>query len=178
MSKQLLVYGGIPLVLILVGYTFISNFQITKKGNGNQTGGKVIVAENSPKRIEYQGVKYLLDGDYCRKSTESRIAIIIKRSEGADPGEGSDGNTMYAIGDKDNPGYIDSEKDPKVASKTRNCWMKESFTNLKRLTYQSLVTFLAARRGVGLSPTSFSSHDGMIIEQSTGLLNLNILNLQ
>ena len=128
--KQLALYGGVPLVLLLVGYIFFSKFQIgiSKKGAGrfDQASGKVVVAENSPKRIEYQGVKYLLDGDYCKKSTEQRIAITIVRSYGADPGEGADGNTMYAIGKKDSPEYIDSKEDPKAASETRNCWMKES----------------------------------------------------
>lgn len=128
--KQLLIYGGIPLVLLIVGYLFLSNYQIgvSKKGatKYDQAGGQKVVAENSPKRIEYQGEKYMLDGDYCRKSTGQRIAITVKRLEGADIGTGSDGNTMYAIDEKDSPKYIDSEEDIKTASPTRNCWMKES----------------------------------------------------
>lgn len=128
--KQLVVYGGIPLVLILVGYAFLSKYQIgiSKKGVGryDQASGKVVVAENSPKRVEYQGEKYMLDGDYCRKSTEQRIAITVNRLNGADPGEGPDGNTMYAIDKTDSPEYIDSKEDPNTAPEKRNCWMKES----------------------------------------------------
>ena len=132
--KQLTIYGGVPLVLIVAGYVFISNFQIGifRKGTVgtsqkyDQSTGQVVVAENSPKRIEYQGEKYLLDGDYCRKSTEQRIEITVKRTYGADPGEGSGGNTMYAIGKKDSPEYIDSSENPNTAPEKRNCWMKES----------------------------------------------------
>lgn len=127
--KQLLIYGGIPLALILVGYVFFTQFQIgvSRKGTASQQGnGLNIVAENSPKRIEYQGEKYMLDGDYCRKSTEERIAITVERLYGADLGEGPNGNTMYAIGKKDSPDYIDSMENPQTASPTRNCWMKES----------------------------------------------------
>ena len=127
--KQLLIYGGIPLVLILVGYVFFSQFQVgvSRKGTANQQGnGLNVVAENSPKRIKYQGEKYMLDGDYCRKSTEERIAITVERLYGADLGEGPGGNTMYAIGKKDSPDYIDSMADFKNSPETRNCWMKES----------------------------------------------------
>ncbi|MFH1566106.1 MAG: hypothetical protein ABIB98_02825 [bacterium] len=132
--KQLALYGGIPLVLLFVGYLFFSNFQIGvfKKGSvstnqgSDQGSGINVVAENSPKRIEYQGEKYMLDGDYCRKSTGQRITITVKRLYGADPGQGSEGNTMYAIDKKDSPEYIDSEEDPNIANEKRNCWMKES----------------------------------------------------
>ena len=125
--KQLIVYGVIPLAVIFVGYSFLNNYQIGVSKKGSMDNGQIIkVAENSPKRIEYQGEKYMLDGDYCKKSTEQRIEVTINRLYGADPGEGSSGNTMYAIGKKDSPDYIDSMEDPKTAPPTRNCWMKES----------------------------------------------------
>ena len=121
--KQLLVYGGIPLVLVIAGIVIFSQYQIAiyKKGSSG-----AVTAENSPKRIEYQGQRYMLDGDFCKKSTGQRIPITVVRTNGADLGEGANGNTMYAIDTKDSPEYIDTKADPKTAPETRNCWMKES----------------------------------------------------
>jgi len=122
--KQLLIYAGIPLILIIAGALFLSQYQlgIYKKGSFGQKG----VAENSPQRIEYQGQRYMLDGDFCRQSTGKRIPITINLINAANPGADPSGNTMYAIDRENSPDYIDTQADPATAPANRNCWMKES----------------------------------------------------
>lgn len=124
--KQLLIYGGIPLILIIAGVLIFSQYQIAVFKRGPAGSQSLTPAENSPKRIEYQGKRYMLDGSFCKESTGKRYPITVSRVNGADPGDGTDGNTMYAIDTQDSPEYIDTKADPKTAPETRNCWMKES----------------------------------------------------
>lgn len=131
--RQLLIYGGISVVLIAGGYIIYSNYLNTRKteqqdtlvkeGKIDQATGSYIDKNEPAKYIEYQAKKYFLDGNNCFKSSLSRFAISVKRVNGAAAASGSDGNTMYAIGEKNNPTYIDSSKTNDSKS---DCWSQKS----------------------------------------------------
>ncbi|MBI3103516.1 PQQ-binding-like beta-propeller repeat protein [Candidatus Daviesbacteria bacterium] len=130
--KQLLIYGGIPLVLVVAGYVIYSNYMGSKKteqqdalikeGKIDPATGSFIANDGSPKHIEYQGRKYFLDGGFCSRSGLERFSIQVKRVNGAAGAEGGDGNTMYAIGSKNNPEYIGSSK---ASDTKKDCWKGE-----------------------------------------------------
>lgn len=131
--KQLLIYGGISLVLIVAGlfiYRYYSRLQWTgtqtqliNEGKIDPATGSFIEDDGSPKHIEYQGRKYFLDGLYCAKSNLDRFPAQVKRVNGAVGADGGDGNMMYAIGAKDNPEYIDNSK---VSDAKKDCWKRET----------------------------------------------------
>lgn len=131
--RQLLIYGGIPLVLIAGGYLIYSNYTgakkteqqdtLIKEGKIDQSTGSFIENDGSPKYVEYQGRKYFLDGGFCSRSGLQRFSIQVKRVNGAVAADGSDGNTVYAIGSKDNPEYIGSSKERDAK---KDCWKKEA----------------------------------------------------
>lgn len=130
--KQLLIYGGIPVVLTLGGYMIYSNYSgakkteqqdtLVKEGKIDPTTGSFIENDGLPKHVEYQGRKYFLDGCFCSRSGLQRFSVQVKRVNGAAGAEGGDGNTMYAIGSKDNPEYIGSSK---AGDAKKDCWKKE-----------------------------------------------------
>jgi len=131
--KRLLIYGGVPVILIVGGYIIYSNYMGSKKieqqdalikeGKIDPATGSFIEDDGSPKHIEYQGRKYFLDGGFCSRSGLQRLSIQVKRVNGAAGAEGGDGNTMYAMGGKDNPEYISSSK---VSDSKKDCWKGES----------------------------------------------------
>ena len=131
--KRLLIYGGVPVILIVGGYIIYSNYMGSKKieqqdalikeGRIDPATGSFIEDDGSPNHIEYQGRKYFLDGGFCSKSGLQRLSIQVKRVNGAAGAGGGDGNTMYAIGGKDNPEYISSSK---VSDSKKDCWKGES----------------------------------------------------
>jgi len=131
--KKLLIYGGLPLFAIALGvlvYIYYSRLQWTdlqtqlqKEGKVDQATGSFIDKDEPAKYIEYQGKKYFLDGNFCFKSGLLRFAVSVKRVNGAAAANGSDGNTMYAIGEKGNPTYIDSSKTNDAKS---DCWGQKS----------------------------------------------------
>ncbi|MDP3758648.1 MAG: PQQ-binding-like beta-propeller repeat protein, partial [Candidatus Daviesbacteria bacterium] len=131
--KQLLIYGGIPIMLIAGGYIIYSNYlgarkteqqdTLVKEGKIDQATGSFIVNDGSPKHVEYQGKKYFLDGGFCAKSNLDRFPAQVKRINGAVGADGGDGNMMYAIGAKDNPEYIDNSK---VSDAKKDCWKRET----------------------------------------------------
>lgn len=136
--KQLLIYGGIPLVLIIAGFLIYRQYS-SLQWTGTQTklleSDKVdkatgsFVSDDGIKYVDYQGKRYLLDGEYCTRSRLGRFAVTVKRFNGVASADGQDGNTMYAIGSKDNPEYIDTKNVTGTNETTggllRDCWKKE-----------------------------------------------------
>lgn len=135
---QLLIFGGIPVVLIIAGFLIYRQYS-SLQWTGTQTklleSGKIdkatgsLISDDGIKYVEYQGKRYLLDGEYCTRSRLGRFAIIVKRFNGVAGADGQDGNTMYAIGSKDNPEYIDTKNVTSTNETTggllRDCWKKE-----------------------------------------------------
>ena len=132
--KQLLIYGGIPVILIVGGYIIYSNYQnarkteqqdiLVKEGKIDRSTGSFIENDGSPKHVEYRNRRYFLDGPDCARSGLDRFAIQVKRVNGAVAADGSDGNTMYAIGSKDSPEYIDSAKTNNIK---KDCWKQAAY---------------------------------------------------
>ena len=129
--KQLLIFGAVPLVLLIAvlfvyrQYTSLqwsgSQTQLINEGKIDPATGSFIENDGSPKHVQYQGKRYFLDGGGCTGS-QSRYSVQVKRVNGAVSADGSDGNTMYAIGSKDNPEYIASAKDNNMK---KDCWRRE-----------------------------------------------------
>lgn len=132
--KRLLICGGIFLILIAGGYIIYSMYQGERKDKWTETQDKLrqegkldpatgsLIEEGSPKHVKYQGKRYLLDGGFCPRSNLERLAIRVERFNGAAAADGEEGNTMYALGGKDNPNYISSSKTP---ASTGDCWKLE-----------------------------------------------------
>lgn len=130
--KQLLIYGGMSLVLVIGGYVTYSNYTglkrtetqdtLVKEGKIDPATGSFIENDGFPKHVEYRGGKYFLDGGFCARSSAQRFPVQVKRVNGAVGADGGDGNTMYAMGSKDIPEYIDSSK---VNDAKKDCWKKE-----------------------------------------------------
>lgn len=137
--KQLLIYGGILLTLIIAGffiYRYYSHLQWTETQTQLINEGKIdpatgsFISDDGIKYVEYQGKRYLLDGEYCTRSRLGRFAITVKRFNGVASADGQNGNTMYAIGSKDSPEYIDTKNvmgsNEPVAGPMRDCWKREA----------------------------------------------------
>ena len=136
--KQLLIFGGVPLVLVIAGLLIYSQqmrLQWTENQDKLIKEGKVdpatgsFVSDDGIKYVEYQGNRYLLDGEYCTRSRLGRFTVTVKRFNGVAGADGQDGNTMYAIGSKDNPEYIDTKNVAGTNETTggllRDCWKRE-----------------------------------------------------
>ena len=127
------ILDGIFLSIIILGIFVYSHYsqlqktglqtQLQKEGKIDQATGSFIDKDEPAKYIEYQAKKYFLDGSYCFKSGLLRFAVSVKRVNGAAAANGSDGNTMYAVGEKNNPTYIDSSKTNDSKS---DCWRQKS----------------------------------------------------
>lgn len=96
---------------------------LIKEGKIDQSTGSFIENDSLPKHVQYQGKKYFLDGGFCARSNAQRFPVQVKRVNGAAGADGGDGNTMYAVGSKDNPGYIGSSK---ARDSKKDCWKRES----------------------------------------------------
>lgn len=131
--KQLLIFGGVPLVLIIAGFFIYRQYsrlqwtgtqtKLINEGRIDQATGSFVENDGSPKHVQYQGKKYFLDGGFCAESKLARSPISVKRVNGAVGADGEDSNTMYAIGQRDNPEYIDSSK---VSETKKDCWKREA----------------------------------------------------
>ena len=119
-------------MLIAGGYIIYSNYlgarkteqqdTLIKEGKIDKSTGSFIENDGSPKHVEYQGIKYFLDGGFCAKSNLDRFPVQVKRVNGAVGADGGDGNMMYAIGAKDNPEYIDNSR---VSDAKKDCWKRK-----------------------------------------------------
>ena len=129
--RQWLIFVAVPLVFLIAGFLIYRQYtslqwsgtqtQLINEGKIDPTTGSFIENDGSPKHVQYQGQKYFLDGGGCTGS-QSRYGVQVKRVNGAVAADGSDGNTMYAIGSKDNPEYIASAKDNNMK---KDCWRRE-----------------------------------------------------
>lgn len=137
--KQLLIFGGVSLALVIAGFLIYRQYNrlqwtqeqdtLIQEGKIDETTGSFI-GDDGIKHIEYQGKRYLIGDGFCGRSALSRFAITVKRFNGAVAADGSDGNTMYAIGKKEDPEYIDTKNqlgsEIKEGGLMRDCWKKEA----------------------------------------------------
>lgn len=136
--KRFLIFGGILLVIITGVVIYLRSSGNLRTANQNRPSeqGRIdpatgsFISDDGLKHIEYQGKRYLLDGDYCMKSQLKRFPVTVKRFNGAQSAKGRDGNTMYALGKKDDPEYIDTSEEINekevIGRPVRDCWQREA----------------------------------------------------
>lgn len=135
--KRLLIFVGILLVIITGAAIYlkysgnlgtVTQNPASEQGEKDPATGSFITGDGQ-KHIEYQGKRYLLDGDYCVRSLLKRFPVTVKRFNGAQPAKGKDGNTMYTLRTKDDPEYIDAsdeiDEEEVIGRPVRDCWQRE-----------------------------------------------------